>query len=128
MIIRKLSYIDKIQLGRTSKKFFVLVNYSKQMRQNEEHLSQIFKGSFDIFLQECFNKLRIQFEMRYRDKCNRLYFYWFLFLLYENVSCRFIYGHVFSCKRNGAITSEYKFCCQVIRNYILDELHKISYT
>ena len=91
------------------------------MRQNEEHLSQIFKGSFDSFLKECFNKLRIQFEMQYGDKCNRLYFYWFLSLLYENISCRFIYGHLFLCKRNGAISSECKFCCQVIRNYILDE-------
>ena len=127
IIIRKVSYIDKIQLGRTSKKFFVLVNSSKQIRQIQEHLSHIFKSSFDSFLQECFQKLKLQYDSQYGDKCNRLYFYWFLSLLYENINCRFIYGHLFWCKRYGAMSSECKLCCQAVRNYILDEPQTFSF-
>ena len=105
------------------------MNYSAEMRKNEEHLKRIFNYSFDIasFLKDCFYKLKVQFEMQYSDKFNRLYFYWFLSLLKEHISCRFMYGHLFWCKRYGAIGSECKLCCQVVRNYILDETQTFSF-
>ena len=122
IILKKWSYVDLIQFGRTCKKFFALANNQKFMKRANMHQRDIFIMLIerDVTRSFCsgFDKF---FKKHYTDYENILYMKYFLSVMREHLNSRFIFGHLYWCKRSPNLTSSCKFCCQVRRCFIYDK-------
>ena len=122
MILKYLSYVDSIQFGRTCKRFFALVNNQEFMKRCDRHQHDIFimpvkrDSTRDFF--SGFDKF---FKKHYTDYENILYMKYFLSMMREHLNSRFIFRHLYWCKRSPNLTNSCKFCCQVRRCFIYDK-------
>ena len=114
-IIKYLSYVDKIQLGGTSTRFFKLVNLSQHMNYINHLLKDIFTCTFEGFLNEFLHKFTMKFYFAYHYKCDRLYLANFIYLLKTHLNPRFVYGHLFWCQRKNILESKCGICTQVFK-------------
>ena len=46
---------------------------------------------------------------------------YFLSIIKEHLTSRFIFGHIYWCRRSTNLTNYCKFCCQIRRCFILDK-------
>ena len=125
IVISLLSYIDRIQLGRTCKKFHYLANDSDFMRRAKKHLSDIFVVPIERdFGREFCAAFANYFRQHYRDPENILYMKNFLTIVREHLTSRFLFGQLYWCQRNTNLKNQCKFCCLVRKCYILDKSEK----
>ena len=115
VIIGILSYVDKFNFGRTSKRFYKLVN-TKHMKYCNDAFKQFFVDqNLEDFLSDFIHRFTLKYYFFYPYKCDRLYLVYFFFILKEKLTIRMIYGLLFWCQRKNFVDSECKFCCQVFR-------------
>ena len=116
------SKVDCIQFGRTSKRFFVLVNERQTMKKADEHQ----RGIFVVTIENDFTKdfcadFEKIFKQHYHDYDNILFMKYILSIIKEHVNTRFIFGHLYWCRRSTSNPNNCKFCCQVRRCWIFDK-------
>ena len=69
--------------------------------------------SYDDFLSDLIHKFTLTYYHKNYYKCDRLYLANFIYQIKKNLSCRFIYGHLFWCQRKSVLKSSCKLCTQV---------------
>ena len=102
MIFKYFSYADSIQFGRTCKRFFA--------EEFMKRCDRDFCSAFDKF-----------FRTHYNDYDNILHMRFSLSIIREHLNSRFIFGHLYWCKRSTNLTNFCEFCCQVRRCYAYDK-------
>ena len=80
----------------------------------------IFKIEND-FTKEFCNGFERYFKQHYTDLENIFYMKYFLSIIKEHLTSRFIFGHVCWCKRSTNLKNGCNFCRQVRRCFILDK-------
>ena len=91
------------------------------MKRANEHLSNVFV----IPVENCFTKefcvaFEKYFRQHYNDVENILYMKYFLSIVKEHITARFIFGNLYWCRRSTNLRKHCKFCCQVRRCWVLD--------
>ena len=122
MIFKYFSYVDSIQFGRTCKRFFALINNQEFMKRCDRHQRDIFimriERDFTRDFCSAFDKF---FRKHYNDYDHILHMRFFLSIVREHLNSRFIFGHLYWCKRSTNLTNFCEFCCQVRRCYVYDK-------
>ena len=120
IIIKYLSTASSLE--EPAKGFFVLVNERKFMKKADEHQRGIFvvpiENDFTKDFCAAFEKI---FKQHYNDYDDILFMKYFLSIIKKHVNTRFIFGHLYWCRRSTNNPNNCKFCCQVRRCWIFDK-------
>ena len=121
VILSHLSYINRIQFGRSCKRFFRLANDCTFLKRANKHFSNCFVLPIeDDFTREFCSAFEKHFKKHYTNLDNILYLKYFLSIIKEHLNGRFIFGHVYWCQRSTNLRKYCKFCCPVRRCWVLD--------
>ena len=92
------------------------------MRRAQKHLNDIFIVPIENdFGREFCAAFENYSRRHYRDSENILYMKYFLAIAREHLTSRFVFGHLYWCKRNTNLKNQCKFSCLVKRGYVLDK-------
>ena len=121
IILTHLSYVAQIQFGRSCKRFFCLANGSRFMKRANEHLSDCFVIPIENdFTREFCAAFEKYFKQHYNNFHSILYVKYFLSIVKEHINARFIFGHLYWCRRSTNLRKYCKFCCPVRRCWFFD--------
>ena len=126
-----MSYVDKLNLSKTSKRFFNLIK-TKQIIHLEEQFKKFYLSQKQI--EDVINDFIRKFKLKYLkeiDQCDEFYLEYFFSILKQSLTPKLIFAHLFWYQRRYSFKDECKLCCQVKRFY--DEvptiyLHSKHYT
>ena len=92
------------------------------MKRAAKHLSDIFIVPIENdFGREFCAAFENYFRQHYMDSENILYMKYFLAIVREHMTSRFVFGHLYWCQRISNLKNQCKFCRLVKRCYILDK-------
>ena len=118
IIISKLSYVDKLNLSGTCKRFFNLIE-TKQINKpfngqfkkifgSQEQISDVIKYFIRKFKAKYFESI---------EQTDKLYLEYFFSILRKPLTPKLISAHLFWCQRNYLFKEECKLCSQVMSFY-----------
>ena len=118
IIISKLSYVDKLNLSETCKRFFNLI----ETKQINKHFNGQFKKFFvsQEQIKDVIKEFIRKFKTKYFEsieQTDKLYLEYYFTILKKSLTPKLISAHLFWCQRNYLLKEECKLCSQVIMFY-----------